>query len=122
MPSTLDPIDPWKTCCASIPKEIYNPLRKHGIVSARCDKLSECLTRNDLLDVMIEYLCPICGFLVRKASKGLNPDNVLDRARANHHMIGECPFGKKVLIALVKCVGCRAGFRSEREHANYKCR
>lgn len=98
--------DAWKTCCAKLPEGLPAKLAEQAILTKRCEKMMTCLTREDIDDFTMEFLCPRCGFLVRRVTRSETNRTYARQCPYNHHW-GECPAGKRVIVVLIHCIACR---------------
>jgi len=105
------PMKPWKTCLASVPDEVDPEIAKYAATMVTCASIFICLTDKDAATHMTEFLCPLCGALVRRYSKPIGLYAETETPDYYNPIFGHCPLGKSVHLILVNCPACSAGFK-----------
>lgn len=105
------PMKPWKTCLASVPDEVDPEIAKYAATMVTCASIFICLTDKDAATNMTEFLCPLCGALVRRYSKPIGLYAETETPDYYNPIFGHCPLGKSVHLILVNCPACSAGFK-----------
>lgn len=101
----------WRTCLAQIPDKVEPEIAERAMTMITCASILICMTDRNAATSMTEFLCPLCGDLVRQYNKPIGLYADTEKPVYYNPIVGHCPLGKRVNLILVNCPACSAGFK-----------